>query len=46
MLDAIGHPAMFYDGTLQDGISTAVGQQKLVLCFVTGKPSIPHGTLS
>ncbi|KAJ4259674.1 hypothetical protein NW762_007604 [Fusarium torreyae] len=26
---------MFYDGTLQDGISTAVGQQKLVLCFVT-----------
>lgn len=27
---------MFYQGTLQDGISTAVGQQKLVLCFVTG----------
>ncbi|KAF4952095.1 hypothetical protein FSARC_12727 [Fusarium sarcochroum] len=26
---------MFYQGTLQDGISTAVGQQKLVLCFVT-----------
>ncbi|KAI1067784.1 hypothetical protein LB507_010507 [Fusarium sp. FIESC RH6] len=26
---------MFYEGTLQDGISTAVGQQKLVLCFVT-----------
>ncbi|KAM5347033.1 hypothetical protein ACJ41O_010038 [Fusarium nematophilum] len=26
---------MFYKGTLQDGISTAVGQQKLVLCFVT-----------
>ncbi|KPM34178.1 hypothetical protein AK830_g12400 [Neonectria ditissima] len=28
-------PSMFYQGTLQDGISTAVGQQKLVLCFVT-----------
>jgi hypothetical protein len=28
---------MFYEGTLQEGISTAVGQQKLVLCFVTGK---------
>lgn len=27
---------MFYKGTLQEGISTAVGQQKLVLCFVTG----------
>ncbi|KAK7419404.1 hypothetical protein QQX98_003356 [Neonectria punicea] len=27
--------SMFYQGTLQDGISTAVGQQKLVLCFVT-----------
>ncbi|KAH6607292.1 hypothetical protein Trco_003605 [Trichoderma cornu-damae] len=26
---------MFYRGTLQEGISTAVGQQKLVLCFVT-----------
>ncbi|KAF5619506.1 UBX7 UBX (ubiquitin regulatory X) domain protein [Fusarium sp. NRRL 52700] len=26
---------MFYEGTLQEGISTAVGQQKLVLCFVT-----------
>ncbi|RSL53820.1 hypothetical protein CEP54_010223 [Fusarium duplospermum] len=26
---------MFYQGSLQDGISTAVGQQKLVLCFVT-----------
>ncbi|RGP74284.1 hypothetical protein FSPOR_1464 [Fusarium sporotrichioides] len=26
---------MFYQGTLQEGISTAVGQQKLVLCFVT-----------
>ncbi|KAH7176338.1 hypothetical protein EDB81DRAFT_35708 [Dactylonectria macrodidyma] len=26
---------MFYQGTLQDGISTAVDQQKLVLCFVT-----------
>ncbi|RGP71119.1 hypothetical protein FLONG3_7247 [Fusarium longipes] len=25
---------MFYEGTLQEGISTAVGQQKLVLCFV------------
>ncbi|KAG8671757.1 hypothetical protein FPOAC2_05114 [Fusarium poae] len=25
---------MFYQGTLQEGISTAVGQQKLVLCFV------------
>ena len=31
------HPstAMFYQGSLQEGISTAVGQQKLVLCFVT-----------
>jgi hypothetical protein len=28
---------MFYEGTLQEGISTAVGQQKLVLCFVTGE---------
>lgn len=27
---------MFYEGTLQEGISNAVGQQKLVLCFVTG----------
>lgn len=27
---------MFYEGTLQEGISTAVDQQKLVLCFVTG----------
>lgn len=26
---------MFYEGTLQEGISTAVDQQKLVLCFVT-----------
>jgi len=26
---------MFYQGSLQEGISTAVGQQKLVLCFVT-----------
>jgi hypothetical protein len=26
---------MFYDGSLQDGISAAVGQQKVVLCFVT-----------
>ncbi|KAM0307383.1 hypothetical protein ACHAPM_000096 [Fusarium culmorum] len=25
---------MFYQGTLQEGISTAVSQQKLVLCFV------------
>ncbi|KND92605.1 UBX domain-containing protein 7 [Tolypocladium ophioglossoides CBS 100239] len=28
---------MFYQGSLQEGISTAVGQQKLVLCFVTNK---------
>jgi hypothetical protein len=28
---------MFYQGTLQEGISAAVGQQKLVLCFVTGE---------
>jgi hypothetical protein len=28
---------MFYTGTLQEGISTAVGQQKLVFCFVTGE---------
>lgn len=27
---------MFYQGSLQEGISTAVGQQKLVLSFVTG----------
>ncbi|KAF4979366.1 hypothetical protein FZEAL_4407 [Fusarium zealandicum] len=26
---------MFYQGTLQDGISTAVDQQKLVVCLVT-----------
>ncbi|KAG6108804.1 hypothetical protein E4U14_003513 [Claviceps sp. LM454 group G7] len=26
---------MFYEGSLQEGISTAVGQQKLVFCFVT-----------
>ncbi|OAQ99856.1 hypothetical protein LLEC1_05138 [Akanthomyces lecanii] len=26
---------MFFQGTIQDGISTAVGQQKLLLCFVT-----------
>lgn len=32
---------MFYQGTLQEGISTAVGQQKLVLCFVTSKIG-PH----
>lgn len=32
---------MFYHGSLQDGISTAVGQQKLVLCFVTGMSLIP-----
>ena len=31
---------MFYDGSLQDGISTAVGQQKLVLCFVTSLSSM------
>ncbi|KAG5983272.1 hypothetical protein E4U55_000350, partial [Claviceps digitariae] len=29
---------MFYQGTLQEGISTAVGQQKLVFCFVTKNP--------
>ncbi|PNY24423.1 UBX domain-containing protein 7, partial [Tolypocladium capitatum] len=29
--------AMFYQGPLQEGISTAVGQQKLVLCFVTNQ---------
>jgi hypothetical protein len=28
---------MFFDGALQQGISKAVDQQKLVLCFVTGK---------
>lgn len=28
---------MFYEGSLQEGISAAVGQQKLVFCFVTGK---------
>ncbi|GJN67419.1 ubx [Purpureocillium lilacinum] len=26
---------MFYEGSLQEGISSAVGQQKLVFCFVT-----------
>ncbi|OAA75135.1 UBX domain protein [Akanthomyces lecanii RCEF 1005] len=26
---------MFFQGTIQEGISTAVGQQKLLLCFVT-----------
>jgi hypothetical protein len=35
---SISHEAtMFYTGTLQEGISTAVGQQKLVFCFVTGE---------
>ncbi|QPH17647.1 hypothetical protein C2857_002517 [Epichloe festucae Fl1] len=29
--------AMFYEGTLQEGISTAVGQQKLVFCFVANE---------
>ncbi|KAG6024687.1 hypothetical protein E4U40_003123 [Claviceps sp. LM458 group G5] len=28
---------MFYEGSLQEGISTAVGQQKLVFCFVTNE---------
>ncbi|GAB0145984.1 hypothetical protein EsHS_00006399 [Epichloe bromicola] len=28
---------MFYEGTLQEGISTAVGQQKLVFCFVANE---------
>ncbi|PHH85954.1 hypothetical protein CDD83_10944 [Cordyceps sp. RAO-2017] len=28
---------MFYQGSLQEGISTAVGQQKMVLCFVTNE---------
>ncbi|KAL7818648.1 hypothetical protein V8C44DRAFT_318589 [Trichoderma aethiopicum] len=28
---------MFYQGSLQEGISTAVGQQKLVVCFVTNE---------
>lgn len=33
---------MFYQGSLQEGISTAVGQQKLVLCFVTSMyPYVP-----
>ncbi|KAJ6444031.1 ubx [Purpureocillium lavendulum] len=27
--------AMFYEGSLQEGISSAVGQQKLVFCFIT-----------
>ncbi|OAA45021.1 UBX domain-containing protein [Metarhizium rileyi] len=26
---------MFYEGSLQEGISSAVGQQKMVFCFVT-----------
>jgi hypothetical protein len=26
---------MFFEGTIQEGISKAVGQQKVVLCFVT-----------
>ncbi|KMQ81978.1 ubx domain-containing protein [Lasius niger] len=39
---------MFYPGSLQEGISTAVGQQKMVLCFVTSKypyamATMPHG---
>ncbi|KHN98690.1 UBX domain-containing protein [Metarhizium album ARSEF 1941] len=28
---------MFYEGSLQEGISAAVGQQKMVLCFVTNE---------
>ena len=28
---------MFYDGDLQSGIAQAVGQSKMVACFVTGK---------
>lgn len=30
---------MFFQGSLQDGISTAVQQAKQVVCFVTGKYS-------
>ncbi|PNP49518.1 hypothetical protein THARTR1_09840 [Trichoderma harzianum] len=33
---------MFYQGSLQEGISTAVGQQKLVLCFVTNENDESH----
>lgn len=32
---------MFYEGSLQEGISTAVDRQKLVLCFVTSE-TWPH----
>lgn len=27
---------MFFEGTVQEGISSAVDQQKLVFCFVAG----------
>lgn len=27
---------MFFEGTLQEGITSAVEQAKLVVCFVTG----------
>jgi hypothetical protein len=27
---------MFYEGSLQEGIATAIQQSKLVVCFVTG----------
>ncbi|PHH76415.1 hypothetical protein CDD82_3994 [Ophiocordyceps australis] len=31
---------MFYQGPLQEGISMAVGQQKMVLCFVTNENQV------
>lgn len=31
---------MFFPGSIQEGISNAVEKQKLVLCFVTGMPSL------
>ncbi|PHH66402.1 hypothetical protein CDD81_7457 [Ophiocordyceps australis] len=31
---------MFYQGPLQEGISMAVGQQKMVLCFVTNENEV------
>lgn len=31
---------MFFQGTLQEGISTALQQSKQVVCFVTGTPHL------
>jgi hypothetical protein len=35
---------MFFEGTLQEGIATALQQGKLVVCFVTGIHSFIHSS--